>query len=102
VSYSTRREAEGRRIDSLADVNQTDVESTLKAVQAAKRRANRPIELKHRDGLSSNIPQDTTPVPAIGVQSPTLPPLQLPTTSPDREAPPSDSAAPQDPQPNQE
>jgi Flp pilus assembly protein TadD len=99
VSYSTRRDAEGRRIDSLADVNQTDVESTLKAVQAAKRRANRPIELKHRDGLSSNIPQDTTPVPAIGVQSPTLPPLQLPTTSPDREVTPPDSAAPQSSQP---
>src|SRR5579863_6744459 len=51
VSYSTRRDAEGLKIDNLADQNQSEVESTMRAVQAAKRRANRPIELKRRDGL---------------------------------------------------
>lgn len=100
VSYSTRRDAEGRRIDSLADVNQTDVESTLKAVQAAKRRANRPIELKRRDSISGSA-QESTPVPAIGVQSPKLPPLPPPDSDQNRSTMPNqspDSATPQPPQ----
>ncbi len=49
VSYSTRRDAEGQKIDNLADNNQSDVDATLKAIQEAKRRARRPIELKRRD-----------------------------------------------------
>ena len=90
VSYSTRRDAEGRRIDSLADVNQTDVESTLKAVQAAKRRANRPIELKRRDSISGSL-QESTPVPAIGVQSPKLPPLPPPGSEQNQQTMPNQS-----------
>jgi hypothetical protein len=30
VSYATRRDAEGQKIDNLADDNQSDVEATLK------------------------------------------------------------------------
>jgi Flp pilus assembly protein TadD len=78
VSYATRRDAEGRKIDTLADTNQSDVEATLRAVQAAKRRARRPIELKRRDGSSANADQDTTPVPPIAVQAPTMPALPPP------------------------
>jgi Flp pilus assembly protein TadD len=100
VSYSTRRDAEGRQINSLADVNQADVESTLKAVQEAKRRANRPIELKRRDSLSATPPEDSTPVPPIGVQSPKLPPLPPPSSEQDQTTPnqPPDSVPPQNPQ----
>lgn len=104
VSYSTRREAEGRRIDNLADVNQVDVESTLKAVQAAKRRANRPIELKRRDGLPVTIEQESKPVPPISVESPKLPPLPPPNSGQDRNATPSpqsiDPSLPQDQPPH--
>ena len=78
VSYATRRDAEGRKIDNLADDNQVDVQSTLKAVQEAKRREHRPIELMHRDGTSVSKEQDTTPVPSIGVQAPALPSLPPP------------------------
>jgi len=78
VSYATRRDAEGRKIDTLADTNQSDVESTLRAVQEAKRRAHRPIELKRRDGLSANSEPDSTPVPPIGVQAPKMPTLPPP------------------------
>ena len=103
VSYSTRRDAEGRKIDTLADHNQVDVESTLKAIQAAKRRANRPIELKRRDGLPIANATDSTPVPAIGVRSPALPPLPPPGPGQDRNAPPSSQpinpSSPQSPQP---
>ena len=87
VSYATRRDAEGRKIDTLADTNQTDVEATLRAVQEAKRRARRPIELKRRDGLSANTEKDTTPVPSIGVQAPTMPALPPPDST-ERDFPP--------------
>jgi Flp pilus assembly protein TadD len=88
VSYATRRDAEGQKIDNLADANQLDVEATLKAIQETKRRAQRPIELKHRDAVSASREQDATPVPPIGVRSPALPALPLPNSGPDRNAMP--------------
>jgi Flp pilus assembly protein TadD len=81
VSYATRRDAEGRKIDSVADDNRGDVEATLTAVQETKRRAARPIELKRRDGTPAGSEQDTTPVPPIGVQAPALPALPPPNSS---------------------
>jgi Flp pilus assembly protein TadD len=81
VSYATRRNAEGRKIDSVADDNRGDVEATLTAVQETKRRAARPIELKRRDGTPAGSEQDTTPVPPIGVQAPALPALPPPNSS---------------------
>jgi Flp pilus assembly protein TadD len=115
VSYATRPDAEGRKIDTLADDNQSDVEATLKAVQERKRRAQRPIELKRRDGSSvnssvnnsvnssmSNMPQ-AAPVPPIGMQAPPLPAPLLPDSKPDDTLKPSlqpaDSSHPQNPQP---
>lgn len=98
VSYSTRRDAEGQKIDNLADNNQSDVEATLKAIQEAKRRAPSPIELKRRDGVAANSEQDVTPVPAIGVQAPALPALPPPNSEPDQNpvpSPRSDSSLPQ-------
>jgi Flp pilus assembly protein TadD len=89
VSYSTRRDAEGQKIDNLADNNQSDVEATLKAIQEAKRRAPRPIELKRRDPLYANSEQDETPVPPIALQAPALPALPPPNSEPDRNAIPS-------------
>jgi Flp pilus assembly protein TadD len=89
VSYSTRRDAEGQKIDNLADNNQSDVEATLKAIQEAKRRAPRPIELKRRDPLYANSEQDAKPVPPIAVQAPALPALPPPNSEPDRNAIPS-------------
>ena len=88
VSYATRRDAEGRKIDSLADDNQVDVEATLNAIQETKRRAGRPIELKRRDGAPVSSEQDTTPVPPIGVQAPALPALPPPNSEPDQNAAP--------------
>lgn len=110
VSYSTRRDAEGQKIDNLAVTNEVDVEATLKVVQEVKRRAGRPIELKRRDGLPANSENDATPVPPIGVQSPTLPPLPLPGSEPDRNTAPNpqplnvpqpENSPPQNSQPNQ-
>ena len=99
VSYATRRDAEGRKIDTLADDNQTDVEATLKAVQEAKRRARRPIELKRRDGSSVSSDQDATPVPPIAVQAPALPALPPPDSVPTQNSIP--SPQPQDSLPPQ-
>jgi Flp pilus assembly protein TadD len=103
VSYATRRDAEGRKIDTLADDNQSDVEATLKAIQETKRRAGRPIELKRRDGTSLTDAQDATPVPSIGVQAPTLPALPLPNSEQDQNAAPisqpADSSPAQNAQP---
>jgi Flp pilus assembly protein TadD len=79
VSYATRREAEGQKIDTLASGNEADVDATLKAIQEAKRRAQRPIGLKHRDGTSVNETEaPPTPVPAIDMQAPKLPALPPP------------------------
>jgi Flp pilus assembly protein TadD len=88
VSYATRRDAEGRKIDTLADDNQVDVEATLKTIQETKRRAGRPIELKRRDGTPAGSEQDTTPVPPIGVQAPALPALPPPNSEQDQNATP--------------
>ena len=94
VSYSTRRDAEGQKIDKLADDNQLDVEATLKAVQEMKRREQRPIELKRRDAVPENSEQESTPVPPIGVQAPALPTLPPPISQQERNATPN----PQPPQ----
>jgi Flp pilus assembly protein TadD len=81
VSYATRRDAEGQKIDTLASGNESDVDATLKAIQEAKRRAQRPIGLKHRDGTSVNeSEQPATPVPAIDVQPPAMPALPPPSS----------------------
>jgi Flp pilus assembly protein TadD len=85
VSYATRREAEGQKIDKLADANQSDVEATLKAIQEMKRHAQRPIELKRRDAVSASSEQDATPVPPIGVQTPALPALPPPNSEPNHQ-----------------
>jgi len=102
VSYATRRDAEGRKIDGLADDNQLDVESTLRAIQEAKRRQHQPIELKRRDGTSVSNEQDATPVPSIAVRPPGLPALPLPDSELNRNVAPSpqleNSSLPQNPQ----
>jgi Flp pilus assembly protein TadD len=82
VSYATRRDAEGQKIDNLADDNQSDVEATLKAIQEQKRHAKRPIELKRRDTVSASSELDATPVPPIAMQAPALPALPPPDTQP--------------------
>jgi Flp pilus assembly protein TadD len=75
VSYSTRRDAEGQKIDSLADDNQSSVESAVKGMQEARRRENHPVELKKRDGSPAS---DAKPVPPVGVPAPSMPPLPPP------------------------
>jgi Flp pilus assembly protein TadD len=89
VSYATRRDAEGQKIDNLADDNQSDVEAALKAIQDTKRRARRPIELKHRDAVSATSQMVATPVPPIPMQAPALPALPLPNSEKGRNAMPS-------------
>jgi Flp pilus assembly protein TadD len=101
VSYSTRREAEGQKIDNLAVNNQQDVDATLKAVQAEKRREHRPVELKRRDGTGVSSEQDATPVPSIAVPAPALPALPPPNSEPNQSAAPDSTSQPnsQTPQP---
>lgn len=98
VSYATRRDAEGRKIDNLAGDNQLDVESTLKAIQETKRRARRPIELKQRDVVSVSKEPDATPVPPIAVPPPALPDLPSPNSEQERngmlDRQPNDSSPP--------
>ena len=109
VSYATRPDAEGRRIDNLADHNESDVESTLRAIQEAKRQAPRPIELKRRAAASgSNAEANSatnsgsreeraTPVPPIAVPPPALPALPPPQPDEDRNA-----TQPENPPPQQQ
>jgi Flp pilus assembly protein TadD len=77
VSYSTRPDAEGQKIGSLADDNQVGVKATLTGLQEAKRRAGKPVELQRRDSTSSPR-KTTTPVPPVEMEPPPLPPLPPP------------------------
>ena len=106
VSYSTRRDAEGEKLNSLADDNQLDVEGTLKAMQETRRRAHQPIELLRRD-TTSGVSEPAGPVPPVGIQGPPLPALPPPgsDTDPDKATTsqkPVDSNPSQTQDPNQE
>ena len=127
VTFATRSGTEGRKLGSLAETNEEDVESKLKAIQDAKRRSRTPVYLKRRDqsGAVESAPESDSiqPLPS-GVQPPALPPLELPdrrqkpdqtpdpgrpltqalpveprTTSPAITQPPSSSQAPDNSQP---
>jgi Flp pilus assembly protein TadD len=86
VSYSTRREAEGQKIDKLANGNQLDVEATIKATQEVRRREPGPVQLQRRNPVSNQ--HDATPVPPIGMRAPALPALPLPSSQQDRNTTP--------------
>ncbi len=95
VTYSTRSEAEGRKIGSLAGANQGDVDATLKAIQQRKRRVKRPIQLMVRGGNAAP-PSETKPQAPLSVPAPALPPAQLPEQdrAPQSAAPQDDGTAP--------
>ncbi len=78
VTYATRRDAEGEKITTVADDNQGEIQSALKAMQQEKRRANQPIELKRRDASPARTDENSTPVPPISMPAPTLPNLPPP------------------------
>lgn len=78
VTYATRRDAEGQKITTVADDNQGEVQSTLKAMQQEKRRAQRPIELKVRDASPAGGETNSAPVPPVSMQAPALPSLPPP------------------------
>lgn len=87
VTYATRRDAEGEKITTVADDNQGEVQSTLKAMQQEKRRANQPIELKRRDTTPVNSEQNSAPVPATSMAAPALPNLPPPDGGDDNRPP---------------
>jgi Tfp pilus assembly protein PilF len=81
VTFATRSGAEGRKLGSLAETNEEDVESKLKAIQDAKRRSRKPVYLKRRDQFGSveSAPESDSiqPLPR-GIQPPPLPSPELP------------------------
>lgn len=97
VSYSTRRDVEGSRIGNLADTNQVDVESTLKAMQQTRRRTQRPVELIRRNDGQVSQQKESSPVPALGVKPPAMPSLPPPDSAPSTQSPEPDNPQ-QDPQ----
>ena len=96
VTYSTRRDAEGSKIGNLADTNQGDVESTLKAMQESRRRSQRPVELIRRNNGQITQQQESSPVPPLGVKPPALPSLPAPETNSSIQSAEPDNASPQD------
>ena len=100
VTYSTRTDAEGRKLDDLAGGNQADVNSVLRGIQEAKRRANRPIHLVTRNSEAS--PENASPrvSPPIGVTSPSLPPLPPPDAGSQTQPPPPPQGPPSSGPPN--
>lgn len=83
VTYATRSDAEGRRIGSLAQTNEGDVNTTLKAIQARKRETKRPIQLAIRNSTPVESNNPSKPQAPLAVPSPPLPPARLP----DRDVP---------------
>lgn len=77
VSYSTRQDAEGEKLDAVAGGNQGNMQSTLEGMQAARRKANKPIELQRRTPASGTTEQ-TKPVPPVGISPPPMPNLPAP------------------------
>jgi Flp pilus assembly protein TadD len=84
VTYSTRSDAEGRKIGSLAQTNQGDVNATLKAIQQRKRRARHPIQLMVRGADTAPPLNQTKPQAPLSIPAPALPPARLP----ERDQPP--------------
>jgi len=78
VTYSTRSDAEGRRIGSVAQTNEGDVDAALKVIQQRKRHSKRPIRLMVRDANGGQPIEESRPQAPISVPSPALPPAQLP------------------------
>ncbi len=106
VTYSTRSDAEGRRIGSLAQTNEGDVDATLKAIQQRKRQARQPIRLVVRGGNAIQPVGVSKPQTPISVPTPALPPAKLPerdvepkSTEPQADRPGLPSAQPSSSQP---
>jgi Flp pilus assembly protein TadD len=78
VTYATRADAEGERLEVLANTSQEDVDATLKAIQQRKRLFRRPIQLMVRNGETAAPAPAPRPQPPIGVPTPSLPSPQLP------------------------
>jgi Flp pilus assembly protein TadD len=97
VSYSTRPQVEGEKIDSLANDNQSDVNSTMKAMQQTRRREQKPIELMRRGAGSAENQQDVKPVPPVGVEPPALPKLPPPNSDNNQNSPQPHTEPPQGP-----
>jgi Flp pilus assembly protein TadD len=85
VTYSTRREAEGEKIDNLANENTLDVDATIRAAQAKRRRSNEPIELIPRSSSPKSGGPEVKPVPPLEVPAPALPAPSLPDSDTERE-----------------
>jgi len=92
VTYSTRSDVEGRKIGSLAQTNQGDVNATLKAIQQRKRRAKHPIQLMVRGAETAEPPNQSKPQAPLNIPAPALPPARLP----DRDLAPQDEAPQED------
>lgn len=85
VNYSTRRDVEGEKIDTVADDNQVGAQSAMNAMQRARRRVGGPPELLRRDGTpASTAPEPAKPVPPVGIQPPPLPALPPPDSQQNR------------------
>jgi Flp pilus assembly protein TadD len=78
VTYATRADAQGERLDVLANTSQEDVDATLKTIQQRKRLSRRPLQLMVRNGGTVAPAPAPRPQPPIGVPSPSLPSPQLP------------------------
>lgn len=80
VTYATRADAEGRKLGSVAQTNQEDVDATLKAIQQRKRHARKPIQLMVRNngGLAPANSNNEKRQAPLGVPTPPLPAPQLP------------------------
>jgi Flp pilus assembly protein TadD len=66
VGLATRRDAEGIRLNSVANENEADVSGAIESAAMARRRTNAPIQLKRRDGTSvtaPSTPQSSPPQP---------------------------------------
>jgi len=87
VSYSTRGEAEGEKINDLAAENRSSTDTTLRTMQEQRRRSNSPVELIPRNSAPGSAPE-SRPVPPVNMPAPSLPGLPPPGSQQDQAQPP--------------
>lgn len=66
VEVASRREAEGRPVESVADQNNAQIHSRMEAAREAKRRSGAPVVLKRRDNtpVDDRSPASQAPAPS--------------------------------------
>lgn len=101
VTYSTRRDAEGKKVDALADQNSAQMETALSRAQQERRRRHEPFDLIPRTAPTNAGQPKEEPVPPVAVPAPVVPTLPGPNSEHERNLSQPLTSTPQPQEPRQ-